>query len=198
MAEITEEGKQKKNIMDRLPKLSRVSLLIIFIGAFLIIIIPLIMVQNTEKAKQADYRQQVQMLENIVANPATQVSELENDIRQAETRLENYQSRFPEEINNADAIDELVSLADSNNVYIVELTSSLKDITVTTPDNRKFVKPSLVCELSVAGDSSNIQKFLIELDEVPPCTINSITMGMALTEADSDVAIINLQLLLRD
>jgi hypothetical protein len=197
MAEITEEVKQKKNIMDRLPKLSRVSLLIIFIGAFLIIIIPLIMVQNSEKAKQADYRQQVQMLENIVANPATQVSALEDDIRQAETRLDNYQNMFPAEINNTTAIDELILLADLNNVYVVKLTSSLRDITVTS-DGKKFVKPSLVCGLSVAGDSANIQKFLIELDKVPPCTINTVTMSMALTESNMDTAIIDLQILLRD
>jgi hypothetical protein len=198
MAEIAEEGKEKKNILARLPKLSRVSLLILFIGAFLIIIIPLILVQNTEKAKQADYREQVQMLENIVANPATQVSALENDIRQAETNLANYQNKFPEEINNTTAIDELVALADANNVYIVKLTSSLKDITVITTDNRKFIEPSLVCELSVAGYSASIQKFLIELYKVPPCIINTVTMNMALTESDIDLAIIDLQLLLRD
>jgi competence protein ComGC len=197
MAEITDEGKQKKNIMDRLPKLSRLSLLILFIGIFLIIIIPLILMQNTEKANQSDYRQQVQMLENIVANPATQVSALEEDIRRAETNLENLQNRFPEEINNTSAIDELVSLADLNNIYIVKLTSSLQDITVTK-DKRKFVKPSLFCVLSVAGDSANIQKFLIELDKLPPCTINSVTISMALTESDADVAIINVQLLLRE
>lgn len=197
MAEIAEEGKQKKNIMDRLPKLSRLSLLILFIGVFLIIIIPLILVQNTEKANQSDYRQQVQMLENIVANPATQVSALEEDIRRAETNLENYQNRFPEEINNTSAIDELVSLADLNNIYIVELTSSLQDITVTK-DKRKFVKPSLFCVVSVTGESANIQKFLIELDKLPPCTINSVTISMALTESDTDAAIIDVQLLLRE
>jgi hypothetical protein len=198
MAEIKEERKQKKNILDRLPKLSRLSLLIIFVGAFLIIIIPLIMVQNTEKTKRDDYRQQVQMLENILANPATQVSALEDDIRKAEASLENYQNRFPEEIYNTTAVDELVSLADSNNVYIVKLTSSLKDITIVTSDKRKFVKPSLVCGLSVAGDSANIQKFLIELDKVPPCMINSVAMNFALTEYDVDVAIIDLQILLQD
>jgi hypothetical protein len=197
MAEITEEGKQKKSILDRLPKLSRVSLLILFIGIFLIVIIPLILVQNTEKAKQADYRQQVQMLENIMANPAAQVSVLEDDIRQAKANLENFQNRFPAEVNNTVAIDELIALADLNNVYIVELTSSLRDITVTT-DNRKFIKPSLVCGLSVAGDSANIQKFLIELDKLPPCTINTVTISMALTESDIDVAAIDLQLILRD
>lgn len=197
MAERTEEGKQKKNILDRLPKLSRVSLLILFIGIFLLIIIPLILVQNTERAKQSDYRQEVQMLEKIVANPATQVATLEDDIRRAEANLANNRGKFPEESKNTSVIDDLVSLADKNNIDIVKLTSSIQDTTVNV-GTKKLSYPSMGCVINVAGDSANIQKFLLAINQLQTCQIKNVIITMAISDTEVDTASFDLLLLLQD
>jgi hypothetical protein len=196
MAEIKGSGKQKPTLFSRLPKLGRVSQLVLLIGVFLIILIPLILIQNQQKLERNEYEQQIAMLQKILATPYTQAATLQDEISQAETTLNVVKNKFPTEYYAKEALNEMFDIADSDGVDIIKAESSIVDLTIVE-DAIQTTYPSLLCDLSLEGDSAKIQNFLIDLKELETCRFNVITINTAVDENSEDTAVISLHVVLQ-
>lgn len=196
MAETNGTDKQKTGILDRLPRLSRVSRLVLLVGLFLIVLIPVVMIQNSEKARQTDYQQQILVLQKILAVPADQTTTLEEDVRRAELNLALTSEKFPAKSQSTKIIDEILKLAKLSYVEITKVTTSTGEQVVSV-GTTKVNYPLLICSLSLQGDSANFQNYLYELNKLDTCRIISISITMAANEADNDSATLNLEILLQ-
>jgi Tfp pilus assembly protein PilO len=196
MAEIRGAGKQKPTLFSRLPKLGRVSQLVLLIGVFLIIIIPLILIQNQQRLEQTEYEQQIALLQRILSTPYTQAATLEDELRQAETSLSIIKNKFPTQYYAKEALNDLFRIARSNGVAIVKASTSIGELTLTE-GSVKTTYPSLMCDLGIAGDSAKFQNFLVGIRELETCRINSITINMAVDVKEEDSAMLDLQILLQ-
>jgi hypothetical protein len=196
MAEIKGAGKKKPTLFSRLPKLGRLSQLILLVGIFLIILIPLILIQNQQKLEQTQYQEQVAMLQKILSTPYTQAATLEDQIRQADASLNLTRDKFPTIYYSREALNELFKIADSNGVDIVKAASTIGQV-VITQGTVKTTYPSLQCNLTVDGDSAKIQNFIIDIKKMETCRINVVTFNMAMDINKVDEAILNLDILLQ-
>jgi acetolactate synthase small subunit len=197
MADISEAGKQKPTLSSRLPKLSKVSRLILLIGIFLIILIPLILIQNQQRAEQTDYEQEILLLQRILAKPTTQVSSIEDEISQIEASLNVIKNKFPAENRTAEVLDQLINLADSNEIYITSAATSIGEQTVVI-GGEEITYPSMNCFISIEGDSAKFQNFLTDIDELETCEISTINISVSSTESGSDTADLDMNILLKE
>jgi cell division protein FtsL len=197
MAEVSKAGKKKPTLSSRLPKLGRVSRLILLIGIFLIILIPLILIQNQQRANQVDYEQQIQMLQKILAKPYTQLTSVEDEIQKAKADLTSIENKFPAENRTADIVDELIKLAGRNDVDVTKVTTSISEETVVM-GTAKVTYPSMLCTINIKGDSAKFQNFLIEINRLETGNIASINMTMTTLASEFDTATITIDILLSE
>jgi hypothetical protein len=197
MADISEAGEKKPTLSSRLPKLSRVSRLILLIGIFLIILIPLILIQNQQRADRANYEQEILLLERILAKPAAQASSIEDEISQVESSLDVIRNKFPAENRTAEVLDQLIKLADANDISITKASTSISEQPVEI-GGEQIIYPSMMCAISIEGDSAKFQNFLADIDELETCQIRTLTMGISTTESGSDTADLEMDILLHE
>jgi acetolactate synthase small subunit len=197
MAEIKQAGKQKPTFFSRLPKLGRISQLVIFIGVFLIILIPLIIIYNQQKLDQAGYEQEILLLKRILSTPYTQAATLEDEIRKAEASLNIVKNKYPTVYLAKESLNDLFKIADANDVDITRATTSISENTITDDASINITYPSMLCNLEIEGDSARFQNFLSDIKKLETCRINAVIVNMATDENEEDKAILNLNILLQ-
>lgn len=177
-----EEQKKKRGILDRLPKLGRVSQLILVVGIFLLIFIPIYLVYQQQPAKQASLGATLVNLRRITSAEQTPKTNFEVELAQVTAENEANKAAFFRSDRGPEILDRLLQLARDNDIYVTESSLSL-----TTPTGA--IGPLLTVKLALKGQVPKFQNFLLELDkEFQTAQISQVSFAIAQTKEAEDTA----------
>ncbi len=183
------EPKKKKGFLDRLPKMGRISQLVLLIGIFLILFIPLMLINNQQSAKQIGLKATLANLNKILAVKETPQDKLEAELVQINAETETAKAIFPNTSQSPEIIDSLFELAELNDLYITQTK-------VTTSTPKETIGPILTIQLGLRGQVPKFQNFLLALDsKLPTSQIKQLAFTIAGEEGEEDTASITLDIL---
>jgi len=165
-----DESKGKSTRFIKLPRISPLARLILIIGMFLVIAVPLYLALSQQQAKQNELMQQYSMLEKAMGNPGpvdTLKTGFDSDIVRAKKEIENINTVFPNADRNPEIIDNLMALARENDIEITKalIATSSGELKVGT-DVIKY--PVTNFDISLKGQISKFQNFLLDLNSKFP------------------------------
>lgn len=185
---IQPESEKKKSILDRLPKLGRVSQLILLIGGFLVIFIPIYLVNQQQIPKQADLRVTLTNLQKILAVAETPKAKFEAELAQVTAESEAAKAAFPSSNQAPEITDSLLELAELNDIYVTQTK-----ISTSTPTGA--IGPVLTITIGLKGQMPKFQNFLLALgDKLPTSQIKQLTFTIASAEEAEDTASVTLDI----
>lgn len=183
------EGEKKKGFLDRLPKLGRISQLVLVIGIFLLVFIPLFIINQHQPETQAQLNASLSNLQKMVSIQQTPKAQFEADLAQASADTEAAKAAFPDSKGVPQMLETLRKLADDNDIYITATK-------VSTATPKGGIGPVLTVTLNLKGQVPLFQNFLLGLDtKLPTSQITKVTFTMATVEGEYDTAtiVINVQ-----
>ena len=185
-----EEPEQKKSFLDRLPKLGRVSQLMLIIGIFLILVIPLGMVYVQQPARQIELKGTLSNLERILEAPTTEKENLERELSKAEAELEAAKAAFLSPDQSPEIIDRLLELAASNDIDVTQTQVSVSE---EDADEGASQYPVLTFKIYLEGQVPKFQNFLLALDAaLLTAEVKEVTFTIAEEEGEEDTASITI------
>ena len=186
-----EEPEQKKSFLDRLPKLGRVSQLMLIIGIFLILVIPLGMVYVQQPARQIQLKGALSNLERILEAPRTEKENLERELSKAEAELEAARAAFLSPDQSPEIIDRLLELAESNDIDVTQTQVSVVEEEDTDEGASQY--PVLTFKIYLEGQVPKFQNFLLALDAaLLTAEVKEVTFTIAEEEGEEDTATITI------
>jgi low affinity Fe/Cu permease len=186
---IQPEPEKKKGFLDRLPKMGRTSQLVLLIGIFLILFIPLMLINNQQPAKQAELKATLVNLERILAVEETPKDKLEAELAQINAETEAAEAVFPNTNQSPEIIDSLFKLAELNDIYVTQTKVSISQL-------KEAIGPTLTIQLGLKGQVPKFQNFLLALDDkLPTSQISKVTFTIAGEEGEEDAASITIDIL---
>lgn len=188
---IQPEQEKKKGFLDRLPKLGRISQLVLLIGIFLVIFVPLWMIDQQQPERQSQLESTLSNLQKILATGQTSKAKYEAELAQATADADVAKSVFPSPNQAPEIMDSLLALAEQNDVYVTQTA-----ITTSTPTGS--IGPVLSFQLSLRGQISKFQNFLLALDNKLPTSqikVVSFTPAQESNGQEYDTAIVTIDVL---
>jgi hypothetical protein len=184
-----ETTEKKKGLADRLPKLGRLSQLILLIGVFLIIFVPLWLLNQQQPGKQNELKATLANMNSILAVEETPKAKLEAELAQVEAETEAIRAIFPTTSQSPEIIDSLLEIAELNDIYVTQTK-------VSTSETEDTIGPSLIIQLSLSGQVPKFQNFLLALDnKLPTSQITSMFFTIVGAEGDEDNAKVTIDIL---
>jgi hypothetical protein len=184
-----EATEKKKGLLDRLPKLGRVSQLILLIGGFLVIFIPLWLLNQQQPERQAELETTLTNLQKILSVEQTPKAKYEADLAQDTAEIETNKAIFPSSKQTPEILDSLLELAELNDVYVTQTK-------VSTETPKKYIGPILTITLGLRGQVSKFENFLLGLDtKFPTSQIKQLTFTVVGTEEEYDTATLTIDIL---
>ena len=186
---IQPEPEKKKGLLDRLPKMGRISQLVLLIGVFLILLIPLIVINNQQSAKQIELKATLANLNKILAVEETPKAKLEAELAQINAETESAKAIFPNANQSPEIIDSLFELAELNDIYVTQTS-----VSISQP--KETIGPILTIQIGLKGQVPKFQNFLLALDDkLPTSQITKVTFTTAGEEGEEDAASITIDIL---
>jgi cell division protein FtsL len=189
-----QEERKAKPLAERLPKIGRVSQVILIVGILAIIIIALYVVGAQQAKQQDELRENITTLQRGVTAGTQEEpkDKMQAQIRQIEAETEAARAMFPEPDQLTEIMDKLIKLAKS---YDIEVTG-----TGVTATKKKLTIGAVPVEydvytfsFSLQGMAPNFQNFLLALDNTAPTSrINQVTIKLATTENERDTATVSI------
>lgn len=184
-------AKAKSSLFSKLPRISPVSRIILFIGIFLIVAIPLYLVYSQQQARQAELAQQYSMLEKALGKPeSSEVLKkgLESDLKIAQNELDAIKTTFPNPDQVPEIIDRLIELAKLNGIEITktQVATSIDTINIGA-DILEY--PVVVFNVNLRGQVSKFQNFLLALNnKFPTCELKKVSFVIPVSEKEEHTA----------
>jgi hypothetical protein len=180
---------KKKGLAERLPKLGRLSQLILLIGVFLIIFVPLWLLNQQQPGKQNELRATLANMNSILAVEETPKAKLEAELAQVQAETEAIRAIFPTTSQSPEIIDSLLEIAELNDIYVMQTK-------VSTSESEDAIGPSLIIQLGLNGQVPKFQNFLLALDnKLPTSQITKLTFTVVGEEGEEDTANITIDIL---
>ncbi|MBN2463348.1 MAG: hypothetical protein JXB43_07080 [Dehalococcoidia bacterium] len=184
-----ESPEKKKGILDRLPKMGRISQLVLLIGIFLIIFIPLMVIYQQQPRVQAVLETTLSNLQKILSVEETPKARYEAELAQVTAETEAAKALFPNSSQTPEIVDTLLELANLNDIYVTQTK-------VSTSQPKDSIGPLLTVELGLKGQVPKFQNFLLALDtSLPTSQIKKLTFTIAETGEVYDTAKITIDIL---
>jgi len=182
------EEKKKVSLLDKLPKLGRASQLMLLVGIFLIVFIPLWVINQQQPAKQVELRHELSLLEIILQTPTTKKDITEAELKKVEAQEESAKAAFPSPDQNCKIINRLLELAESNDLGVTSVAESTSEETVSG-DEDATEWPVLTYEIGLDGQIPNFQNFILALDDkFTTCRVEEVVFTVAEEEGEEDTA----------
>ncbi len=183
-----EEQEKKKGILDRLPKMGRISQLILIIGIFLVIFVPIFMINQQQAPKQAQLNATLANLRKIVSVQQTPKTNFEAELAQIMAEAEANKAAFPSTNQAPEILDSLLELAELNDIYVTQTS-------VSTSQPKGAIGPLLTITLGLKGQVPKFQNFLLALDNtLPTSQIRQVTFTVATTKEAQDTASVTIDI----
>ena len=184
-----EATEKKKGFLDRLPKLGRISQLVLLIGVFLIIFIPLWLINQQQQERQSQLETTLSNLQKTLATGQTPKAKYETVLAQATADTNAAKASFPAPNQAPEILDSLLELAQLNDIYVTKTA-------VTTSTPKGSIGPVLSFTLGLKGQIPKFENFLLALDtKLPTSQIKQFTFTVAASEAEYDTASITIDVL---
>jgi hypothetical protein len=165
--------KKTKGFLDRLPKLGRLSQLVLVIGVFLLIFVPLLIIKNQQPAKQTELRATLVNLQKILSTTQTPKDTFEAELAQATADSEAAKAALPAPDQAPEILDTLLELANLNDIYVTHTSISSKT-------EKGAIGPTLTFQLGLKGQIPKFENFLLALDsKLPSSRIRSFSFKAA-------------------
>ena len=184
-----EPPQQKKSFLDRLPRLSRVSQLLLLIGIFLILLIPLLFINQQQVQKQAQLRTTLANLQKALAAEEPPQAKLQDKLEQLQAQIESAQATYPHPDSTPEILDSLLELAELHDIYVTSTS-------VASSQPKEAIGPVITIKLGLKGQVPKFQNFLLALDErFPSAQIEQVSFTIATEEGEEDTATITIEIL---
>lgn len=183
------ESEQKKGILDRLPKLGRISQLVLIIGIFLIIFVVLLFTNNQQQSTRNSLEATLSNLQKVSTVEQTPKAKYEAELAQLTAETEAAKAVLPSTSNTPEILDTLLDMAELNDIYVTQTK-------VSTATQKGAIGPVLTIDLGLTGQVPKFQNFLLALDDrLPTSQITQLTFTIASGEATEDTAKISISIL---
>jgi hypothetical protein len=180
---------KKKGFLDRLPKLGRISQLVLVIGIFLVIFVPIFVINQQQPERQSQLEATLSNLQKIVTTVQTPKAKFEADLAQATADTEAAKAAFPGSQASPQILDTLRKLADVNDIYI-----TATKVSTSTPAGS--IGPILTVTLNLKGQVPLFQNFLLGLDtKLPTSQIKQVRFTITGVEGEYDTATVVMDIL---
>ena len=180
---------KKKGLADKLPKIGRLSQLILLIGVFLIIFIPLLLLNQQQPKKQNELKATLANLNSILAVEETPKAKLEAELAQVEAETEAIRATFPSINQSPEIIDTLLEMAELNDIYVTQTK-------VSSSEPEGAIGPTLIIQITLNGQVPKFQNFLLALDnKFPTSQITKLFFTIVGEEGVEDHANITIDIL---
>ncbi|UCH51682.1 MAG: hypothetical protein JSV54_02695 [Chloroflexota bacterium] len=170
------EEQKKQGVLDRLPKMGRVSQLILLIGVFLLIFIPLWMINKDQPEEQAKLNTTLANLQKILSVQQTPKEKYEDELAALTAGTAANKAAFPKSSQSPEILDDLMELAEVNDVYVIQ--TKVSTTTSDQSDSSWPIEgnwPILTMQFGFVGPCPNIQNILLALgDQLPTSQITEI------------------------
>lgn len=186
MIQIQPKDKKKSNIADRLPKLGKVSQLILLIGIFAIIMVPLTLIERQQPVKQTELKGTLSNLEKILAATPARGEDLQSQIDKINAEIDITNQLYPDTDQIFNIIDILLELALLNDVTVTRITAEEPQ-----SDEKQERFNSISFEINLTGQVPRFQNFILSVnDRFPTSEFNSVNISIAAEEETEDTATI--------
>src|SRR4030042_1789425 len=183
-----EEQEKKKGILDRLPKMGRISQLILIIGIFLVIFVPIFMINQQQAPKQAQLNATLANLRKIVSVNQAPKTNFEAELAQITAEAEANKAAFPSTNQAPEILDSLLELANLNDIYVTQTS-------VSTTSPKGAIGPALTITMGLTGQVPKFKNFLLALDnKLPTSQIRQATFTVATTKEAQDTASVTIDI----
>jgi type II secretory pathway pseudopilin PulG len=180
---------KKKGFLDRLPKLGRISQLVLLIGIFLVIFVPLFVINQQQPERQSQLEATLSNLQKIVTAVQTPKDKFEADLAQATADTEAAKAAFPSSQGSPQILDSLRKLADDNDIYV-----TATKVSTSTPAGS--IGMVLTVTLNLKGQVPLFQNFLLGLDtKLPTSQIKQVSFTITGVEGEYDTATVVMDIL---
>jgi hypothetical protein len=180
---------KKKGFLDRLPKMGRISQLVLLVCIFALLFGALLFIRGQISKSQAELDGTMSNLQKITGVQQTPQAKFEADLAQAKADAEAVKASFPNPQGVPQIMDTLLELADANDVSI----TGTKIATATPPGS---VGPVITFTLSLQGQVPKFQNFLLGLDtKLPTSQIKLATFTISEVEGEYDTASVTVEVL---
>lgn len=186
-----DEAKGKSPQSIRLPKFSPVARLILFIGIFLVIAIPLYLILSQQQAKQAELNQQYSILQKATGkqeSPEVLKKGIEAEISSTQKELATAKTVFPNPDQSPEIIDNIMTLAKANGIEITKTLVSASHSAITV-GNDTIEYPVLNFDITFKGQVPKFQNFLLALNSrFPTSELKKVYFRITEKEDEEDTA----------
>ena len=181
-----EKKDKKSSITNKLPKIGKMSQLILVIGVFAIIFIPLFMIERQQPAKQEELTGTLANLERILAATPERDEELQAQINKINAEIKVTNELYPKSDQIFNIINILLELAILNDVTIDSITAEEPE-----PDEEQSSFASISFVINLTGQVPKFQNFILSLDDrFPTSEVKSVSITIAVEEEAEDNAVI--------
>jgi hypothetical protein len=183
------EPEKSKGFLERLPKLGRISQLVLLIGIFLVIFVPLYIINQRQPETQTGYETTLANLQRIISVEQTPKSKYEADLAKATADAAAAKAAFPAPNQAPEILDKLLELAQSNDLYVTSTS-------VASSTSTGGIGPVLTFTIGLKGQIPKFENFMLALDtKLPTSQINQYTFTVATSEQEYDTATIGIDVL---
>lgn len=180
---------KKKGFLDRLPKMGRISQLVLLICIFALLFGALLFIRGQISKSQTQLDGTMANLQKITGVQQTPQAKFEADLAQAKADAEAAEASFPDPQGVPQIMDTLLELADANDVSITATR-----IATATPEGS--IGPIITITLTLQGQVPKFQNFLLGLDtKLPTSQINLVTFAISAVEGEYDTASVTIDVL---
>jgi hypothetical protein len=181
--------KKKKGVLDRLPRLGRISQLVLVIGVCLVVFVALWFISNQLTTKQNELKGTWPNLQRILSTAQTPKDKFEAELAQATAGSEAAKAVYPRPNQAPEILDSLLELAEVNDIYFTGT-----QVATSTPTGS--IGPVLTITLNLKGQVSLFQNFLLGLDtKLPTSQIKQVTFTITGAEGEYDTATVVMDVL---
>jgi len=183
-----EEQEKQKTLSSRLHRFSRVVWIILLVGVFLIIAVPLLMIYQQQPVKQAELEHELSLLQKISGASTTQSNKLQLQLRTVEDQIETAKGSFPRLDQGLEIIRGLLELAEAKGITVTGTETVF-------PDKGAANYPVLTYVIRASGQVPEFQNFLLDLDEkFPTCQIKEVLFSITNEEGKEDKAVLTIDI----
>ncbi len=175
-----------------MPKISKVSQLILILGILIIAFVALYMVWNGQGKELKTLKEELAKAQLILAKPPPpKIADLENQIQTAQNELQAAEVRFPKSDQALEIADSLYLLAKSKNLKVAGMSDGL-----STAKKNNIEYNVISIELELRGQISDILGFVARLEtELPTAEITRVTLKKAATVQELDTGTVGINIL---
>lgn len=197
------EEKKKKGILERLPRLSPISQTVLILAMLVAMFVPTYLIYYQQPKSRAMLESSLASLQKVLAAEQTPKERLEADLKKAEEQLTRAKEAYPDPNHVPELVDKLIQLAKEENV---DMTGTKVTISKLPPPKEtakgetkapaERIETVLTAELSLKGQVSSFQNFMLALDsQFPTARIKKVTFTISSEEGKEDTGELSLLIL---